>query len=80
MNDENEDAAPDTVDWLFMFAVTIVVAMVLFNLIVSIFTDVYGTIKENKEAYDMEVLNEVTMDVENFCYILLFYRRFYKEE
>lgn len=57
-----------------MISITVVVTMVLFNLIVSIFTDVYGTILENFEAYNIEVLNEVTMDVEFFTHWFLYYR------
>jgi heme/copper-type cytochrome/quinol oxidase subunit 2 len=67
------------VDWVFNFGIAVVIAMVLVNLTVSIFTDVYGTIKENNEAFDVEVLNEVTMDVEVFSYWFLFWRRTYKK-
>ena len=66
-------------DWVFNFGITVVIAMVLVNLTVSIFTDVYGTIKENSEAFDVEVLNEVTMDVEVFSYWAHFWRSSYKK-
>lgn len=46
-NDDGEGSGPDLVDWIFMLTLTVVITMVMFNLIVSIFTDVYGTIKEN---------------------------------
>jgi len=79
MNDPAEGAAPDVLDWILITVTTIVITVVLFNLIVSIFTDVYGTIKENMEAYDIEVLNEVTMDVEVYCHWLFYWRSFYKK-
>jgi hypothetical protein len=44
--------------------------MILFNLIVSIFTDAYGDLKEIRVAVDIEQLNEVVMDVEYFVRIL----------
>ena len=44
--------------------------MILFNLIVSIFTDAYGDLKEIRVAVDIEQLNEVVMDVEFFVRIL----------
>jgi hypothetical protein len=76
---EEGNAGPDGIDWAFNFLIVIVISMVLFNLTVSIFTDVYGTILENNEAYDVEVLNEVTMDVEVFTYWFLFWRSSYKK-
>lgn len=79
MNDPAEGAAPDVLDWFLIVVTSIVITVVLFNLIVSIFTDVYGTIKENMEAYDIEVLNEVTMDVEVYCHWLFYWRSFYKK-
>jgi len=55
---------PDTFDYFFFFATTFFLSLMLFNLIVAIFTDVYGDLKETKVAEDLRTLNEVLMDVE----------------
>jgi hypothetical protein len=63
-----EHATP--IDYLFAFGLTFMISIVLFNLIVAIFTDTYGDLKEDKAAEDIRMLNEVVMDVEYFILIL----------
>jgi len=53
------EIGPDWLDDTFFLAITIIVTMILFNLIVSIFTDAYGDLKEIRVAVDMEQLNEI---------------------
>jgi len=45
-------------------------SVVLFNLIVAIFTDTFYELKETKKAEDIRMLNEVIMDVEYFTFYL----------
>lgn len=68
---EDSDIKPDGLDTTFFILITIVVTMILFNLIVSIFSEAYADLKEIKIAVDIEQLNECQCDVE-------FYVRFAK--
>jgi len=61
---EDSDTGPDGLDTVFFILITITVTMILFNLIVSIFTDAYGDLKEIRVAVDIEQLNEIQCDVE----------------
>jgi len=67
---DNHEADADVVDYLYALGLTFMISVVLFNLIVSIFTDTYGDLKEDKAAEDIRMLNEVVMDVEYFTHYL----------
>mgnify|MGYP001219439685 CR=1 FL=1 len=60
-------------DYLYALGLTFMLSVVLFNLIVAIFTDTYGDLKETKKAEDIRMLNEVIMDVEYFSFYLFNY-------
>jgi len=62
----NSPLTVDTTDYIFMLFTTLFVTLILFNLIVAIFTDVYADLKQIKLAEDLRTLNEVLMDVEYF--------------
>ena len=48
--------------------------MLMFNLLVAIFTDLYDEIKENERAIELRLMNDAIVDVE--FYIQFFYSAF----
>jgi len=51
-------------------------SLILLNLIVAIFTDVYADLKETKVAEDYRTLNEVCLAVEYFKVQVTLYRNY----
>jgi hypothetical protein len=47
----------DFMDYIYALFLTLMISVVLFNLIVAIFTDTYGDMKEEKAATDVMILN-----------------------
>lgn len=80
---DSHEADADAIDYLYALGLTFIISVVLFNLIVSIFTDTYGDLKEDQAAEDIRMLNEVVMDVEYFTFYLFkgcFFLRSYSAE
>jgi hypothetical protein len=48
--------------------------LLLFNLLVAIFSDVYGRIKENEEAYAYMNKNQLILDLETFMANISFWK------
>jgi hypothetical protein len=77
------EIGPNWLDYVFFLTISIVGTLILFNLIVSIFSEAYGDLKEVRVAVDIEQLNEIQSDVEFFVRlvkIIFCQGRKYKEE
>jgi hypothetical protein len=59
-------AEADGLDTFFFLATVIVMMVIMFNLIVAIFTDTYDEMKENERAIELKMLNEVIRELENW--------------
>jgi len=55
---------PDTVDYVCFFLLSVLLSMLMFNLLVSIFTDAYGVLKEKEEANKYLQMNMILFDLD----------------
>lgn len=60
------DVGPIWLDGVFFFSASIIMALILMNLLVTIFSEAYGDLKAVRVAVDIEQLNEIQSDVEFF--------------
>ena len=54
--DSHEHEA-DFIDYTYFIGLTLMISVILFNLIVAIFTDTYGSMKEDMASTDLYILN-----------------------
>lgn len=58
-------------DYIFFAVAVFLVTLIIFNLLVAIFTDTYDEIKQNEKAIELKMMNEVIMDMESYMQFFL---------
>ena len=53
-------------DYIFFACAVVLITLIIFNLLVAIFTDTYDEIKQNEKAIELKMMNEVVMDTESY--------------
>jgi hypothetical protein len=60
--DYQEDAT--AIDGAIFMISAVVMTMFMFNLLIAIFTDTYGEIKDNERAIELKLMNDVILEIE----------------
>jgi hypothetical protein len=56
----------DKADYTLFMVSIILSTLIIFNLLVAIFTDTYDEIKQNEKSLELRLMNEVIMEVESY--------------
>ena len=56
----------DSIDYAIFVIAAIIGSLVIFNLLVAIFTDTYDEIKEHEKAIELRMMNEVVSETEQY--------------
>jgi len=61
---DDDNTGPDPVDYLCFFLLSVFLAMLMFNLLVTIFSDTYAKMMEKEEANKYLIMNEILFDLD----------------
>jgi len=56
----------DLMDIFLFYTAIILTTLIIFNLLVAIFTDIYDEIKQNEKSIELRMMNEVVYEIENY--------------
>jgi len=72
---DGDDYPVETIDYVFFASFSIIMSLLLFNLLIAIFSDVYGRVKEKELAYEYLQKNMLILDLETFISNSYYYGR-----